>query len=70
MSSDIWTEDDPAQGALARPDREGGLAATVVRYDDMPDECTIHPVNAVEEDLMTRWITATGDAYVSLPDSR
>jgi len=41
------------------------FAATVVSYDDAPDECTIYPRNLDEADRRTAWITAKEDSFCS-----
>lgn len=41
------------------------LAATVVSYDDQPDECTIHPPEPTDSERTTAWITAKEGTYVS-----
>ena len=71
MSSDVSVDDDDLSlWALAPAEDEGELVATVVEYDNVPDECTIHPLNASDEDLMTRWITALEGDFVSLEAAR
>lgn len=50
------TEEDPRRPAL-----EG----TIVRYDDGPDECTLHPTDLSERERTTAWITAKEGSYVS-----
>lgn len=51
---------------VSPPDYE----ATVVSYDDEPDECTIYPADATDEELVTTWISAKSGSYVSLADAR
>lgn len=46
-------------------DRRSTLEGTVVRYDDRPDACTIHPSDPTERERTTTWITARGEDYVS-----
>lgn len=52
--------------AVSPPEYE----ATVVSYDDEPDECTIYPANATDEEVVTTWISAKSGSYVSLADMR
>ncbi|SFG59584.1 hypothetical protein SAMN04488063_2530 [Halopelagius inordinatus] len=73
----IDATNDAAFAAPARPDsRIGGpvsppdYEATVVSYDDEPDECTIYPADATEDELVTTWISAKSGSYVSLADAR
>ncbi|WP_096388826.1 DUF7511 domain-containing protein [Halopenitus persicus] len=42
------------------------IEATIVRYDDGSEECTLHPVDPGEDRHTTEWITAKQGAYVSL----
>jgi hypothetical protein len=51
-------------------DDGAGLVATVVTYDDSPDECTIYPADANDADIVTRWISAAEGSFVALADSR
>jgi hypothetical protein len=46
------------------------LVAAVVSYDDAPDECTIYPADADDDDLVTRWITAQAGSFVPLAETR
>lgn len=46
------------------------LRATVVEYDDAPDECTIYPQDVSHWDRMTTWITAEEGSYVDLTSLR
>lgn len=71
MSSDLSVDDDEhATRALPSPSGDGEFVATVVEYDQVPDECTIHPLDATDEELMTCWITALEGSFVSLPAVR
>lgn len=47
-------------------DRGEVIKATIARYDDRPDECTLHPADPVEGKRTTEWMTASRGAYVSL----
>lgn len=42
------------------------IQATVVTYDDKPDECTLHPVDPDDERRTTEWITAREGAFLPL----
>ena len=53
-----------------RVDDRQELAAEVVVDRDRPAECTLYPVAADDFELMTHWITARGDAFVSLEAMR
>lgn len=46
------------------------LRATVVEYDDAPDECTIFPGNVSEWERLTTWITAQEGSFVDLQSVR
>jgi hypothetical protein len=46
--------------------RGSAIKATIVRYDDDADECTLHPVDPVSDKHTTEWITAKQGGYVSL----
>lgn len=46
------------------------LESIVVDDADSPPECTIFPRYCSEDELVTRWITAVDDAFVSLEDHR
>ena len=47
------------------------IRAVVEEYPDRPSECTLFPVAVVDRDQrLAMWITAVGDAFVSLTDSR
>ena len=41
-----------------------GLWAVVERYRDEPDQCTIFPADANDEERLTTWITAKSPYYV------
>lgn len=47
------------------PGRRLTIEGTVVRYDDRPDECTLHPADPTERECTTAWITAKEGSYVS-----
>ena len=46
------------------------LRATVVEYEEAPNECTIHPRGVSGMDRMTTWISAEEGAYVDLESFR
>ncbi|EMA67837.1 hypothetical protein C461_08919 [Halorubrum aidingense JCM 13560] len=46
--------------------QEETIEATFARYDDRPDECTLHPAVPDEGKRTTEWVTARHGAYVSL----
>lgn len=60
--------------AASKPDAEEGLSvplrATVVEYEDAPDECTIYPQDVSHWDRMTTWITAEEGSFVELESQR
>ena len=70
MSSDLSVDDDEYVRASLPASPEDRLVATVVHYEKVPDECTIHPLDATDEELMTCWITALEGSFVPLPDAR
>lgn len=45
------------------------LASAVLEFEGAPDRCTVYPAEAPEADLVTHWITATGDSFVDLADA-
>lgn len=70
MSSDLSVDDEEHRRETLPSPGDDGLVATVVRYEKVPDECTIHPVDATDEELMTSWITALEGSFVAMPDVR
>ncbi|ELY47880.1 MULTISPECIES: DUF7511 domain-containing protein [Natronorubrum] len=42
------------------------LDHATIENENAPDECAIFPREATEEELMTNWITAHADSFVSL----
>lgn len=48
---------------------EFDLACRVEEYDD-GDQCTVYPADADDDELVTTWLTATGDAFVNVEDVR
>ncbi len=75
MSVDIGmsgeaSDDGRRDGEVSKPNAEGpdrgpSLQGTVVRYDDKPDEYTLHPPNPTDRECTTTWITAEEGSYVS-----
>ena len=51
-------------------DERWSLKATVVEYENEPNECTLHPIDPPTEDRTTAWITARGGSYVDLDRCR
>lgn len=51
-------------------DDDSPIKATVVRYDERVDECTLHPVDPEESKRTTEWITAKQGTYMSLASWR
>lgn len=62
-------DDGRTDGGVTRPTEESPrrptLEGTIVRYDDRPDECTLHPTDLSERERTTAWITAKEGSYVS-----
>ena len=60
---------DDARVAHREPDAVlRQYTAELAHYADAPDECTIYPTNATEEELVTTWISAQEGSYVSLAE--
>lgn len=55
---------------LTELDSTNTYVSKVVEYDDRPDECTIWPRGEDNRVSPTTWITAKGDAFVSLSEMR
>ncbi|MWV65459.1 hypothetical protein GRS48_11620 [Halorubrum sp. JWXQ-INN 858] len=51
-------------------EHESSIEATIVKYDDGPDECTLHPTDPTESQRLTEWLTAKQGTYVSLASWR
>ena len=49
---------------------EPPIRATIVRYDERPDECTLHPEDPDDDSQMTEWITAESGGYFALVSCR
>ncbi|QIB75853.1 hypothetical protein GL213_02850 [Halogeometricum borinquense] len=69
MSADCPLTSNAGTAPFADPPAEA-LVATVVEYDDEPDECTIYPLHADEDERVTAWISAKRDSYVQLDKMR
>jgi len=61
-----WGTDDDS----VPPRDESRLVATLVRYEDGPDKCTIAPPDPDESERLTTWLTANRSAFVSLAERR
>ena len=46
------------------------LQATVVRYRDSPDRCTLAPADVDDDRRLTAWLSVNADAMVPPGDSR
>lgn len=46
------------------------IEATLVRYDNEVDTCTLHPANPESGKEMTEWITAKEGGYLYLTEWR
>jgi hypothetical protein len=46
------------------------LDATVVRYQDTPDRCTLSPPNVDSNRRLTAWLSVDADALVTLVENR
>jgi hypothetical protein len=64
-NDDGRTDDGVTQPNQEDPGQRPMLKGTVVRYDDEPDECTLHPSEPTEFERTTAWITAKEGSYVS-----
>lgn len=42
------------------------LRATIVEYEDAPDECTIFPSDTSDIERMSTWISAKEGSYIDL----
>ncbi|MEY7850593.1 hypothetical protein AB7C87_15505 [Natrarchaeobius sp. A-rgal3] len=51
-------------------DPNEALDHVVVENDDAANECAIFPQGASEDRLLTNWLTAHGDSFVSLESMR
>ncbi|MCD2199683.1 MULTISPECIES: DUF7511 domain-containing protein [unclassified Halobacterium] len=46
------------------------LDATVVRYQNTPDRCTLSPPNVDSDRRLTAWLSVDADALVTLAENR
>lgn len=58
------TDSHGVRGATMR------LRATVVEYDDAPNECTIYPDGVSRMERVTTWVSAREGSYVDLESRR
>ncbi|MFC6717154.1 hypothetical protein ACFQGT_06340 [Natrialbaceae archaeon GCM10025810] len=73
MSDEANPRSEPADElptTVSRESNEPGFEHVVVENDDEPDECAIFPREATEVELMTTWISASGDAFTDLASVR
>lgn len=70
MSTNTSVDDSDRTGPPAALGGGDQLVATVVTYDDAPDECTLYPLDATEQELLTCWLSAETDSFVALEDAR
>ena len=69
MDDELTT--DQTDHARHPPNDELPIRAVVEKYDDRPPECTLFPVDVIDRDERLRmWITAVGDAFISLRVAR
>ncbi|MUV58260.1 hypothetical protein SAMN04487947_2936 [Halogeometricum rufum] len=69
MSVDVPLTGDADDAPLSELPTET-LVGTVVEYDDAPDECTVYPLHADEDERLTTWISAKDDSFVELDEMR
>lgn len=62
-------ESEPEDGRRG-PAVEVTLVARVQQYDDQPNTCTIHPVDADDLTVLTTWISAKDGSFVPLDEHR
>jgi hypothetical protein len=65
MRSHGSDRDEPADA-----DAGAEYRAVVERYESSPNQCTIMPVESVEDRRTTVWITATSPNFVDLREYR
>ena len=46
------------------------LTSRIVTGPDGTEECTIYPEDATAEELLSVWVSATGDSFVDLEEMR
>ncbi|NIB99713.1 hypothetical protein [Halobacterium sp. R2-5] len=63
---------DEVGAARETTDRDSvaGRLAAHVEVQDGERACTLFPADADADDLVTEWMTAEGDAFVSVADRR
>ncbi|MFB6072421.1 MAG: hypothetical protein ABEJ88_05570 [Halobacterium sp.] len=69
MSADT-TAVDAGTPAAHEPDDPSYLSATVVRYENGPDRCTVSPENPDSDRQLTAWLSVDADVVVALADAR
>jgi hypothetical protein len=67
MSADITRNDDAGSRRGSEPEP---LDATVVRYRNGPDRCTVAPADVDEDRQLTAWLSVDVDALVGLAGMR
>lgn len=58
-----------ATSIVPEPTNTFGFAHAIVESEHGP-ECTIYPEPCDPDEIVTRWVTADEESYVSLPDVR
>ena len=61
--------DDPADDAETAW-RIRAYVARIESYDDAPDECTVYPLYADEDERLTTWVSAKEESFVELETMR
>lgn len=51
-------------------DRNEQIKATIVRYENQVDQCTLHPADPPREQQSTEWMTAEEGGYVYVAEWR
>ncbi|SIR58993.1 DUF7511 domain-containing protein [Natronorubrum thiooxidans] len=74
MSEQPDTMIEPATGTdgthCATTERSAALQHVTVEHDDEIAVCTMFPQHVAEDEIADQWLTATGESFVSLEDSR
>jgi hypothetical protein len=68
MTADAASETVDAAPVEDAP--EPALSATVVKYRNSPDRCTVTPADVSEDQQFTAWLSIDADAVVSLAEVR
>lgn len=55
---------------MATGTRSQQIEATIVRYDDEVDTCTLHPADPEVGKRTTEWISADHDSYLYVAEWR